>query len=499
MTTAIEDQAPAWAGPGAGRHFINGEFRESAGHDTFAVINPATEEVVARAARGRADDVDHAVRSAKDAFDDGVWSRAQPSRRRELLMRVADLLDDRAGEIDRAEAVEMGKPVGQGPARGAPGGTTRAAWNFRFFAMEQELAEGRSFNRDDALLTYTMADPAGVFGLITPWNGPLLLSTWKIAPCLAYGNSAVHKPSELSSLSIGILGDIFREAGLPAGVYNTVLGYGSEAGVDLVEHSDVIGVSFTGSPRTARDIASRCASHLKRTSFELGGKSACVVFADTELGPAVPKIAANIFGNSGQMCAANSRVLVQRAVHEEFVERLVAEAETWTIGDPLDPSTRLGPLASHGQYQRVMSYLELARAEGRIVHGGRRPPERSRGYFVEPTVVVDAPNSSRICQEEIFGPVATVLPFDDADQAIAVANDSTYGLAGYVWTKNHAVAQYVSLRLHAGMVWINDSFNRDIRQPLGGSKQSGLGREGALVSREFFTETKFISTPTEPR
>ncbi len=475
-------------------HFIGGQFVESASGETFEAINPATEEPSALVARGGADDVDRAVRAAKDAFDAGDWSRAKPSHRRKVLFAVADLLEKRSDDIRLLETQEMGSPTG--PLGGAPHPIiARAAWNFRFFAEEQELNEERSFNRDDDLLTYTMTDPVGAFGLITPWNAPMMLSTWKMAPCLAYGNSAVHKPSELSPLSMSVLCEIFDEAGLPAGVYNAVLGFGKEAGVPLVEHPDVAGVSFTGSRPTALDIASRCVGDLKRTSFELGGKSACIVFDDADLDKAVPAAAGGVFTNSGQACIAGTRILVQRGIYHEFLERFEAAASKWTVGDPTTAGVRLGPLVSKGQYDRVTGYLDLAREEGRILFGGGRPAGLDTGYFVEPTAIVDVDNRARVCREEIFGPVAAILPFDTADDALAIANDSEYGLAGYIWTENQTTAHYMSHRLETGMIWINSGFSRDLRQPFGGVKTSGVGREGGQTSREFYTETRFASFP----
>jgi acyl-CoA reductase-like NAD-dependent aldehyde dehydrogenase len=480
-------------------HFINGEFVDSLSGETLDVIDPATEETTTTTARGRSEDVDRAVRAARDAFASGVWSRATPGHRRQVLMRIADLIEQRGEEIHHRESLEMGRPVGQPGSPMALGMISRSAWNFRFFAMEQELAGDDAFNRDDTLLTYTVTDPAGVFGLITPWNGPFMLSTWKIGPCLAFGNSAVHKPSEWSPLSIQVLAEIMSEAGLPPWVFNIVNGLGPEAGAALVQHPDVTGVSFTGSPGTARDISGRAAATLKRVSCELGGKSANIIFADANLEHAVPAAAGLIFGNSGQSCTAGSRILVQRPIYERFLDALRAEAEKWTPGDPFDPATRLGPLVSRRQHERVTGYLELARQEGRIFHGGGRPAGLERGFFVEPTIIVDAPNAARVCQEEIFGPVAVVLPFEDADGALAIANDSTYGLAGYIWTESQTTAHYTALRLQAGMIWINSGFNRDLRQPFGGLKQSGVGREGGGYSREFYTEKRFIAFPLAPR
>ncbi|HNJ96657.1 MAG TPA: aldehyde dehydrogenase [Ilumatobacteraceae bacterium] len=477
-----------------GRHFIGGEFRDSVSGATFDVISPVTEQPITTAARGDAADVAAAVAAAKQVFDAGDWSRAKPSFRRQVMMKAADLIDKRYPEINRLEALEMGHPIGapvQGPSR--------SAWNLRFFAMEQELAGNHSFNRDDNLLTYTMSDPVGVFSIISPWNAPFMLSTWKMSPALAYGNSVVHKPSELSPLSIGVLGEIFQEAGMPAGVYNTVLGYGKEAGSPLVEHPDVVGVSFTGSPGTARDIAARVAPQLKRTSFELGGKSAVFVFADANMPKCVATVAQGIFQNSGQLCIAGSRILVQRAVYDQFIEAFVTESKKWVPGDPLDNATKIGPIVNKAQYDKVMGYIEIARQEGRVVAGGKRPDGMDTGYYVEPTIIVDAPPSARVCQEEIFGPVAVVVPFDTIEEGLAIANDSDYGLAGYIWTESQTTAHHVAARLHTGMIWVNCFFERDLRQPFGGVKQSGLGREGGQYSREFFTETRFVAFPTVAR
>lgn len=481
-----------------GKHFIAGNFVASVSGETFNSINPATEEVNTKVARGGTDDIAAAVAAAKAVFDSGEWSRATPATRRKVLFKAADLIESRSAEIVRLQTLEMGVPSGP-EFKGPHPAMARSAWNLRFFAEEQEQAGDQAFNRDDTLLTYTMRDPAGVFGLITPWNGPIMLSTWKMAPCLAYGNSAVHKPSELSSLSVAILAEIFAEAGMPDGVYNTVLGYGKEAGVPLVEHEDVVGVSFTGSPATAKDIAGRAAQSLKRTSFELGGKSANIIFADANLSKAVPAAAAGIFMNSGQVCVAGSRILVQREIYDSFLEQFEQAAAAWKIGNPLERTTRLGPLVSKGQYERVSSYLDLARSEGRILFGGKRPDGMEKGYFVEPTAIVDVSADARVCQEEIFGPVATIIPFDTVEQALEIANDSIYGLAGYIWTESQSTAHYVSHRLQTGMIWLNSGFDRDLRQPFGGMKMSGLGREGGGLSREFFTDSRFVSFPLTSR
>ena len=488
---------PRFAVP-VGRHFINGEFVGAISGRSLDVINPTTEDVVSQVARGSDADCRRAVAAAKDAFDRGDWSRAKPSFRKKVLHRVAELIEHRSEEITRLQAIEMGEPVGDSAGKVASY-VARSAHNFRFFADEQAQIGDHAFNHEDRLLTYTMTDPVGVYALITPWNGPFMLSTWKMAPCLAYGNSAVHKPSEIAPLSIGILCEIFQEAGLPDGVYNALMGYGSEVGPPLVTHEHVAGVSFTGSPATARDIANRVAGSLKRTSFELGGKSATIVFDDADMDRAVKEASLAIYSTTGQSCVAGSRILVQDSIYEEFLRRFESEAKTWVIGDPLKPETTMGPLVSKGQYDRVMDYIGIARGEGRILFGGARPKGKEKGYFVEPTAIVDAPHSARVCQEEIFGPVAVILRFEEDEGALAMANGTSYGLAGYIWTENLERAHNTALRLETGMIWINSGFARDLRQPFGGVKDSGRGREGGMFSREFYTETRFASLPLSSR
>ncbi|MBU2983707.1 aldehyde dehydrogenase [Lentibacter algarum] len=480
------------------KHFINGQFCDSVSGESFQVIDPTSEEAISTVERGNAADAELAVKAAKDSFMRGDWSRAKPSFRKEVLYRVADLIEKRSDEITYLQAKEMGEPVLDSSGKVAFY-VARSAQNFRFFADEQAQAGDHAFNHEDRLMTYTMTDPVGVYALITPWNGPFMLSTWKMAPCLAYGNSAVHKSSELSPLSIQVLCEIFQEAGLPDGVYNSLMGYGAEVGPPLVSHKDVAGVSFTGSPATARDISGRVASQLKRTSFELGGKSACIIFDDADIDLAAKEASLAIYSTTGQSCVAGSRILVQESIYDEFLKKFEAEAKTWTIGDPLESETTLGPVVSEGQYDRVMSYIDIARGEGRVLFGGGRPEGLDKGYFIEPTAIVDAPNSSRICQEEVFGPVAVILPFKDDAEALSMANDSPFGLAGYIWSNSIERAHNAALRLETGMIWINSGFARDLRQPFGGVKDSGQGREGGMFSREFYTETRFASFPLNPR
>jgi len=479
------------------QHFIDGGFVDSLTGEEFEHVDPATEAVTTTVARGASEDVDRALGAALKAFEDGRWSRATAAHRREVLMRAADLMDERLPELSLLESLEIGRPVRFGPLPGTKVTNSRPAWNFRFFAMEQEMCGDEAFNRDDSLLTYTMHDAAGVFGLITPWNGPLTQPTWRIAPCLAYGNSVVLKPSEMSPLSIGYLAEALAEAGVPDGVFNIVQGYGSEAGAALVAHPGVTGISFTGSPQTARQIGQVAAASFKRTSFELGGKSACLIFADADLELAIKEAARSIFMMAGQVCVAGSRIIIQRSVAEHVAGRLAEEVRKWRMGDPFDTGTMLGPVASRRQYDRVHHYLDLCRRDGEVIIGGSK--SRRAGFYVEPTIVTAVPRTSPVFREEIFGPVVVITPFDTTDEAIMLANDSDYGLAGYVWTDSQTTAHYVSHRLQTGMIWINSGFDRDLRQPFGGLKQSGLGREGAHRSREFFTETRFAAFPLSPR
>lgn len=481
-----------------GRHFIGGRFATSLSNATLDIVDPSTEEIIGKVERGSAGDVDLAVKAAKTAFDGGEWSLAKPSFRKSVLYKVAELIEKRSDEITYYQAREMGEPVLDSAGKIAFY-VARAAHNFRFFADEQSQVGDHAFNHEDRLMTYTMTDPVGVYALITPWNGPFMLSTWKMAPCLAYGNSAVHKPSELAPLSLNILCEIFQEAGLPAGVYNLINGAGAEVGPPLVSHPDVAGVSFTGSVATAKDISGRISQSLKRRSFELGGKSATIVFDDADMELAVREAATAIFSTTGQSCVAGSRILVQEGIYDDFLKRFEVETRNWKAGDPLKAETVLGPLVSRDHYEKVTRYIALAKTEGRILFGGGRPKGLDKGFFVEPTAVVDVSNSARICREEIFGPVAVIMPFRDDANALEIANDSVYGLAGYVFTSSIDRAHNAAQRLKTGMIWMNSGFTRDLRQPFGGMKDSGQGREGGNYSREFYTETRFASFPLQPR
>ncbi len=472
-------------------HVIGGEDVPSVDGAVFEDRAPATDEPIATVARGGAADVDRAVAAARAALA-GPWGSSTVAERADLLDAIADGIEARFEELAELESRDTGKPVGLAQAVDIP----RAVANFRFFAGAVRHDETGCHPMPGAL-NYTIRKPLGVVGLITPWNLPLYLLTWKVAPALAMGNAIVGKPSEITPLTASALAGVVRDAGLPGGVFNLVHGLGAEAGAALVEHPDVDGISFTGGTATGALVAAAAASSFKKLSLELGGKNASVVFADCDFDATVAGVARAAFANQGQICLCGSRILVERDLHDRFVDALVAEVErTRRPGDPADPATTFGSLVSPAHRAKVEGYVELAREEGGTVRcGGRRPAlpgALSKGAFYEATVVTGLPHDARTATEEIFGPVVTVHPFDDEAEAIAIANEVRYGLAGSVWTSDLKRGHRVAQAIDSGMVWVNTWLRRDLRVPFGGVKDSGVGREGGRHSLEFFSESQNI-------
>lgn len=466
-------------------HIIDGEEVPSIDGSTFNVWNPWTQEVFAQAAEGGPEDADRAVASARKAFDDGPWPRLGRAARAAAIHRLADLMEERSDDLATLDTTNMGKPFAQ-----AKHDVGRSVWNFRFFADHQRDHCGEVYPMDSGHHSYSEYGPAGVVAAISPWNFPLMMATWKIAPAIAWGNTCIIKPSEDTPASVTLLGRLAAEADLPPGVINVLNGHGTPAGSSLVGDVRVDRVTFTGSSTTGKAVMSAAAGHLAPVSLELGGKGANIVFEDADLGNAVHWAVEAIFRNSGQVCLAGSRLFVAAGVYDEFMERFVAAAEALPIGDPFDPSTTFSTLASKKHFEKVSSYVDgVGHDGGKILTGG---VDENGRWLVRPTIVSDLPLTASAYREEIFGPVCVVNRFESEDEVVGLANDTRYGLNAMLFTENLSRAHRVASLLRAGTVWVNCFFIRDLRTPFGGVGDSGVGREGGNFSREFFTEPKAI-------
>ncbi|PHM36776.1 aldehyde dehydrogenase [Xenorhabdus mauleonii] len=469
-------------------HWING--KNVASKDYFDTINPATGEVLASVASGGQEEIDQAVAAAKDAFP--KWANTPMKERARLMRRLGELIDQNVPDISAMETKDTGLPIHQTRNVLIP----RASQNFDFFAEVCQQMNGRTYPVDDKMLNYTLIQPVGVCALISPWNVPFMTATWKVAPCLALGNTAVLKMSELSPLSANRLGELALEAGIPAGVLNVVQGYGNTAGDALVKHHDVRAISFTGGTATGRLIMQNAG--LKKYSMELGGKSPVLIFEDADIERALDAALFTIFSLNGERCTAGSRIFIQESIYPEFVKRFAERANRLRVGDPQDPNTQVGSLITRQHWEKVSNYIRLGIEEGATLLAGGPdkpadlPDHLKNGNFLRPTVLADVGNRMRVAQEEIFGPVACLLPFKSEEDGLRMANDVEYGLASYIWTQDVSKVLRLARGIEAGMVFVNSQNVRDLRQPFGGIKASGVGREGGEYSFEVFAEVKNV-------
>ncbi|MFZ9519256.1 MAG: aldehyde dehydrogenase [Silvanigrellaceae bacterium] len=478
------------------KNFIGGQFIPPTGGKFLPVENPSRGEIFAECPDSDAADVGKAVAAAKIAQPE--WQAFGAQRRSEILMKIADLIEERLIQFAEAESRDQGKPVSLAAQMDIP----RSISNFRFFATRLLNLEDKVFKSTEFVFHYVERSPVGVLGLITPWNLPLYLLTWKIAPALAFGNAVVCKPSELTPLTAHMLCEVLDKAGVPPGVVNMLFGTGPRVGQAIVEHKDVKAISFTGGTLTGQHLARTAAPMFKKLSLELGGKNPNIIFADADFQSALQTTVRSSFLNQGEICLCGSRIYVERSIYPRFVEELVKLTKEFTVGDPGHPDTRMGALVSKSHLEKVDSYVKIALADGgRVLCGGKRAnlkPPFSAGHFYEPTILVDVPHHSRAIQEEIFGPVVTITPFENEAEALRLANETQYGLAASLWTENLSRAHRVASAIEAGIVWVNGWMLRDLRVPFGGVKASGVGREGGDWSYDFYTETKDICIQIKP-
>ena len=475
------------------KHLINGKWVESSSGKTFVTVDPATGETLSHIADGNAADIDAAVKAARNAFDKGPWRKMTPSERGKLMWKLADLIDAHTEELAQLESLDNGKPLAVARAADVP----LAADNLRYFAGWATKIEGNTINLSVPYTpgaryhAYTMREPIGVVGQIIPWNFPLLMAAWKLGPALAAGCTVVLKPAEQTPLSALFLGELIQEAGFPDGVVNIVTGFGETTGAPLAAHNDVDKIAFTGSTEVGKLIVHAAAGNLKKVTLELGGKSPNVVLKDADLDTAIPGAASAIFFNHGQCCCAGSRLYVEQSIFDKVVEGVSAAASKIKVGPGFEPTTQMGPLVSEEQLNRVCGFLESGFTEGaKATVGGKRKGDK--GYFVEPTVLINTNEKMKVVREEIFGPVVTAIPFKDENDLVTQANNSVYGLAAGIWTRDINRAHSVAAEMRAGTVWINCYNIFDAALPFGGFKQSGWGREMGHDALELYTEKKAV-------
>jgi len=467
---------------------IGGKWVPAKSGKTFETLNPANEEVLALVAEGDKADVDEAVKHARAAFESGKWSQIGPHQRARYLYKIAELIEQHAEELAELETLDNGKAIFESKNIDIPG----AAETFRYYAGWASKIYGETNPSDPGMFNFTLREPVGVCGQIIPWNFPLLMASWKLAPALACGNVCILKPAEQTPLTALRLGELILQTDLPESVVQIVTGFGPGAGSSIAEHPDIDKVAFTGSGEVGKLILRASAGNLKRVSLELGGKSPNIIFPDADMDQAVFGSMMGIFMNQGQVCCAGSRIFVQKGGYEEFTDKLSQFASGLTVGAGIDPNTRMGPLVSKEQHDRVKNYLDIGKREGAKVKIGGEAGDQERGYFIKPTVFADVNNNMQIAREEIFGPVAAAIPFKDENDAVLQGNDTTYGLAAAVWTKDFSRAHKIARKLKAGTVWINTYGMIDPISPFGGYKQSGFGRELGKHSIELYTQIKSV-------
>jgi phenylacetaldehyde dehydrogenase len=488
----LDKSVSSFLGSRTRKLLIDGKWVEAASGKTFTTVDPSTEEPLAEVAAGEKEDIDRAVRAARKAFEDGPWRRMTPSERGRAIWKLADLIEARTEEFAQLETLDNGKPISVARVADIP----LVVDHFRYYAGWATKVEGETIPVSTPgmhMLNYTLREPVGVIGQIIPWNFPLLMAAWKLGVALACGNTVVLKPAEQTPLSALRLGELIEEAGFPPGVVNIVTGFGETAGAAIAEHPDIDKVAFTGSTEVGRIIMRAATGNLKRVSLELGGKSPNIIFADADLDAAAIGAASAIYFNHGQCCCAGSRLFIEEKAYDKVMPKLIDYSQKVKLGPGMDPTTEMGPLVSSEQFERVTGYLAQGKKEGaKIQAGGGRPSQFSKGYFVAPTVFSDTRPDMKVVKEEIFGPVVCAVPFKNIEDVRAAGNDTAYGLAAAVWTKDVQKAHRMAAHLKAGTVWINCYNMFDAASPFGGYKQSGFGREMGKAALELYTQVKSV-------